>query len=368
MAKKPAKENSSQSAEQVLTAEDMYSFAELNPALEKMYAEMGVEGDGQANVYVTKLMQDGREAKIWNGQPTDYDLMTIARKFGSGDYRVKLYVQHESGRFVMKANTIIPVMLEAGEDARIEALRTGQSVSASGAPVVSAADIARAVAEAVKAVMPVPVAAGSNLGMLKEVAEIVRTLAPQPTTTITPQFNPFDMMKIMAEMLRDSRSDDPLDRGVNATSTDVFLRLIDKFAPMFTEVLSKNGAAVAALPAPSGHQPAQPATPAQPVQNPTEQEAMNGMKMGLAFLVTQAAADSDPATYAEVVLDSVPDEAITMFLQNPKPLEYLAQFDPRVMQYAQWFTDLIAAVKDAMKDESSETGTGAPVDAPGKTA
>lgn len=373
MAKEARKTNSDKPASgepAALDLAEMYSFADLNPALEKLYSEMGVEGEGQSNVYISKVMQDGREAKIWNGQPADYDLMATARKFGSGDYRVKVYVQHESGRFVMRGNTVFPVMLEAGEDARIEALRSGQATQQQTTAALDPVNLARMISEAVKAVLPAPVAQpANNLGMLKEVAEIVRTLAPQQQLPVAPQFNPVDMLRMMADVMRSTREDDePIARGVNATGTDVFLRLIDRFAPMFAQTL-QNGAGSSALPAPGSNGSGQPIPPQnQPVQpeiSKAEQDAMNGMKMGLAFLIGQAAADNDPETYADVVLDSVPEESIAEFLKHPQPIEYLAQFDPRVKQHAQWFNTLIEAVKTTMTDTGAQ---GNPVDGPGQAA
>lgn len=339
---------------------DLSDSESLSPALEKMYSEMGVEENGQANVYVHKLLPDGREAKIWNGTPAEYDLQLLAKKFGSGDYRVKLYVQHSSGRFVQKANGVYPVMLEAGEDARLEAIRSGKvDVATGAAPALNPVDLARMIAEAVRAAMPAPVAApANNLGMLKEVAEIVRTLAPQPSTA--PQINPLEMLRFAAEISRDRDSDrDPLDRGVNATGTDVFIKLIDRFAPLFANALGQQQA-----------QPGQPALPspnqnAAEVQRQPENDPMDALKRGLAFLVMQAQAGNDPDTYVSVVLDNVPEEDLTKFLANPAPLDYLAAINPDVRKtpaISQWFSDLLAEVKAEL--EAPEESP-APVD--GKT-
>src|SRR6266481_1741400 len=82
-----------------LLDDESFNGESLNPALETLYAELGISGEGEAVVFVSQLDADkkGAEAQVWRGSPDDYDLEAIARTFGSGNYRVKVYVRGPTG-------------------------------------------------------------------------------------------------------------------------------------------------------------------------------------------------------------------------------------------------------------------------------
>lgn len=350
--------------QQSVQLEEIYEAEALNPALEALYAEMGITGEVQAKVYISKLQKEGKEARVWEGSPDDYDLMAIAKQFGSGEYRVKIYVPSERGNPVIRGNNVFAIMLPPGEDAAIEARRSGQIAQpAQGLGNLSVADLSRMITEGIRAALPAQPAQPqiNPMELMRTFAEVARSMTPpQPAQ---PQLNPLELLRFGAELVKDRETVDPIERGVNATGTDVFLKLIDKFAPMFGQVLTQGAQPQQqpALPAPSqpaptvahdpnaGTQPANSQHPAQPVQlSPEEQEMTMRVKMGLSFLKMQAQADNDPGPYASMVVDNVPEATLKELLEAEKPLEILARFDPEILQHSDWFNELIAAVKEEL--------------------
>jgi hypothetical protein len=372
MAKRPAKP-ADDTEVRGLELDEIYTGATLSPALESLYSELDIEPQmGQVQVFISKIdAATGKEARIWQGTPIDYDLHALAKRFGSAEYRVKVFVPNETGRVAQRGNKVFKMELDPADDARIEMMRKGITQPAP-APSITPEGIAALVAQAVKQAMPVPVAPAANpLDIIKGLADVFKNMMP----TAQPGMNALDALKTAASIIREMRGDDgdrePLARGVNASGMDVFMKLIDKFGPTLLAV------------AQSGQpgQPAQPAALSAPVHVAgagngeaaiVEDDAVLKFKMGLAFLVSQAMADNDPSTYAAMILDNVPEADIDKFLANDAWLDYLAGFEPRVKNFDKWFTELREAVI-ALRADTLAEGAGATPDAltdgaePGKT-
>lgn len=78
------------------------------------------------------------------------------------------------------------------------------------------------------------------------------------------------------------------------------------------------------------------------------------LKMGLSFLVQKAAENADPALYADLVLDNVPEKELGDLLEQENPIELLANFQPKILDYPEWFGKLLDEVKNAFYDDESE--------------
>lgn len=318
---------------------------QIDDALSAMLAEAG-DIEAKAHVYLIDE-KTGEDAKIWSGPPADYDLDVLAKRHGSGRYRLKVYVKTDAGNFGLRINRVFPYRLSAEEDARLRAIRSGEMAPPGQAQApFNPESLVTAIVAGIRAAIPAPAAPANNLGMLKEVAEIVRTLAPQPMVQAQPAFNPIDIFRAASELAADR---DPIERGVNASGTDIFMRLIDRFGPAFERAMQlPPQGALAAPAAPVGAQSA----PTPPQQPSPENEAVIKLRMGLSFLVAQAEAGNEPETYADVVLDNVPEEDLKKFLANPDPVGYLANLVPEIAKHRAWFDKLIAEVREALKDEA----------------
>jgi hypothetical protein len=342
--------------------EDGYSFETISPGLSQLYAEMGVSGDGSL-VFVSLLNSDGqgKEAQIWRGPPDDYDLESLVRKFGSNDYRVKLYVTNETGQRVMKGQRIYTWKLSPEDEQK----RTAPVTIAQ--PQINASDIARAVAEAVRAALPAT-APIDPMAQMRQMAEIMHLMNPHGSAPVHQQ-DQLGSLRTAIELMQMIKGDsEPIERGVNATGTDLLMKVVDKFGPLLGSALTQPGGVQSMMGLPTqpmpaiGMTPAQSAPGAQPAPPATmtpEDEEMNmqqmKLKMGLNFLVGQCEAGGAPETYAEVVLDSVPEEAVAQFVADvPKALEYLGSLDKRVTAHTEWFTRLFDTIKEMTAPEPAE--------------
>jgi len=343
-----------------LLSDDTFDNETLNPALETLFAEMGVTDGGDATVHVSKLDSDGRgvEAQIWKGDPDLYDLEMLAKKFGSGSYRVRVYVKIPTGQRVLKANKVFAWLLSPEDEAK----RNGQPNQMASQPQQ---DIGKIVADAVAAALAQVNANRAPpvdpMQQLASLASIMATLQPQQQNAAPPP-DPFNMMRGVIEMMQMMKSDEPIAAGGNAGTSDVLLGLVNKFGPLLANTLMQQQGAPAQLggvPA-VAYQPnpiaAQPAQPVQGNQPSAEEEMSIRLKMGIAWLVGQCDGGGAPETYAEVVIDSVPADALQMILSRPDPVSFFVDYEPRAGQepYKQWFADLLTAVREMLTPEPDE--------------
>lgn len=308
---------------------------ELSPEEQEedhFFAEIG-EAPTDSVVHVYKMNVEGRDVKIWKGSPATFDIDSLAKKFGSGDYRVLLYSKIETGQLVRKFGRVISILLSPEDDARIKALRDGKASDASAAPF--SLDM---LIQAIRAAVPQPTPASSTQN-LRELAEIVRIIAPQPAVPVAPAVNPVDMLKLMMEFAREREAPAP-SRG--AGGYDLLMRVMDKAFPLLTDAMKNGQAALPAPAAASGHAP-QPAG-----AQPSEEDAMIKIRMGLGFLVEQAKRGNDPEVSADVILDNVPEEELRKLFSAPNWLDILANINADVRAYAEWFGKVRAAVEEGL--------------------
>jgi hypothetical protein len=329
----------------------------LNPALEAIYAEMGVDERGKIKLYITKLIEDtGKEARVWEGPPSDYDLMAVARRFGSGDYRVKLYVPHDSGRIVLGGNQLFTILLDPSEDAKIVAMRKGApDIQQAAAPQsLSPESLALAIASAIKAGMPAPVDPFQQMtvlaGIMKQLMPAQQAAAPVGTS--------------FAETLSAAKSLIDISRGftppVDADGrTDVkgaaLTRGIDLVAKMFEKGLEQGkpnpGAAPAqpALAAP--HAQGEPGNVAPQKLTEDQQEELDMLRLQIKLVNREAKTKSDPIALVEKYYEDLPDAVFDLIVFDPNWFAVLCQNVPDCAQYKEWYELLrLAIIEKGVKD------------------
>lgn len=118
---------------------------------------------------------------------------------------------------------------------------------------------------------------------------------------------------------------------------DGFGGLIEKMAPLVTAAI----------------QPKQ----SQPQQNPKSREKpMFGnimLKAGINTLLKAAKKGSDPATYAEMILDQLPEDKVREFITSENSAKKLVEIVPQVGEFAEWFDTLSEHVKAQLGMEST---------------
>lgn len=136
-------------------------------------------------------------------------------------------------------------------------------------------------------------------------------------------------------------------------------------AAAVTAMQSSQPAPMPRIAAPVGTRPAMIATPSgpmpvngvAPVSAPLA-PALTMMKTHLPYLnllIARAREGSDPALYADVILDNVPEEAIRAFLSRPpSAIDALIADSAAVQPYRAWFEQLIMTLEEALTAPDNE--------------
>lgn len=328
-------------------------------AYKNLLSEMGIEGSFvDARVYVHKLNYDneGNDARVWEGAPEDYDLARIAKKFGSGQYKIKLHSKNEAGYRVHRATRIEGILLENDK-------KEDTPMSVPSAPSVSLEDVRRTVIETMTMLQPKQPEPVNPMAMMMQLSEVMRNLMPQQTA---PQIDQFGMFRQALDLVKSLQGDtEPIERGTNATTNDLLLGMLNKFGGPIAQALQQSQQQQLPMPVPMQPQsvPVHQAIPAQPLQQnpitqpqPAEDEMSLKLKMALNFVISACDAGGSPGTYAELALDQVPEAEITQLLSLPDPVAALAQFDSRVAddKHREWFKEMFEEIRELMKPEEDE--------------
>lgn len=335
----------------------------VSDAIVKVYKAAGPSKPG------TRVVT--RDAYLYECPPEEFSEELLQDSYGEGTYRIKLYGTSAEGAYGLLYNR----KLEIGPKPRFRAASAARPEGSSlGAITLNVPQtggegdaLVRAVTAAMKPILETMAGmvngGGNRKAMLEEfalIAQIVRGNAQAAP-------DPVSMMRTFAEI---SREFSPGDADANP-----FARLIDKFAPVFMDAYMKgkelNANALPGAASATGAQPqpqpgavalasqalAQAHAAPQPQPNPEDDPVLK-LKIGLQFLVMQAEAQNEAETYADVVLDNVPEESIRGLLAMPDPLAHLGTFEPKVLAHREWFGLLLEAVKEELAAPDGDGAAG----------
>lgn len=336
-----------------------YTAQELAPALAQLYDELGVTGDVETTVHVSLIEADG-EANIWKGSPDDYDLENLARQFGSGRYRVKIYTRDtESNNKPCRANRIITWRLSpADERKRIES-QNAQAVSSPANQSGETVSVMREMFTAMQLQNERMLTAIANatkekdpLQTLDGIKQLAAVLVPPHAAEKPRTFA--DSVQEFSAILALSKSLNPVPLVNNDGEVSANALLLKGI-----EMVSKTVDAAKA----------QQTAPAAPVQNPQalpapatnqfEQTENDDMPMFTMMLKLQlsngsqlAAKGAESREFAENIYEMLPDNYDFAALEaDANWLATLGGIEPRVLQYSEWFAGVRKIILDMARED-----------------
>lgn len=333
----------------------------LTPGLKALYAEMGMEGEVDATVFVYLLPIDGKglEAGVWKGTPDEYDLEGIARRFGSGQYRVKVYVRNTDGAKPLKANRVFGWKLAADDERKLKEAaepKTPQAAESINLKEILEG-IAATVATAVKAAVPEQAKAPTRKEMLEEMQLMSQMFRPEKSSNEDSFSKRLGEFKMFQEVMKGLTPDRLLDPDGKIDSGALMMKALDVFGD--TVKAARNGKlpaplpvgneSVTVLPASVGGNPAVVAGSDHIVMSEDEmkaeaqrelEEAVMLLKLQLKAAIAMAKVNAEPAAFADSIYDMLPDEAIAILQNDAAWMDKLAEINPDVKQHTEWFSKL----------------------------
>lgn len=305
---------------------------DLDGQIDAITQEFG--GDPRDEVYkmtVHQVLKDkGKYAWLFSCVPTELPILDRLRdEYGGGEFEVRVFKNGRLNRRFFQ--TIIPpkkpVVLPTPPDNTMVIMQGFEKLGELIAKQQTA---------------PVPTQnfnpmtmMGSMMGMMVQMKEFV-----SPTMNALPAPG-YDMLVKGIELAKDLNTD----KGESST-TDIFMKLIDVFGKPIAEMAGKMDEQ-SVTPQPRSLTP--PVSVSSP-QFSQGNETMNFLSLQLRFLIAQAKRGADPALYADLIIDQVPEDKLRAFILASDALDKLTALNSEVSQFLPWFELLGVHIREALTE------------------
>jgi len=322
---------------------DYYDGLEEPDVFQKVRAFCETGGAPEALRLYRTVPNSKKENFIIDIDAQDFSPGYIKERFGGGDYIIKAY--DSNSKISLKQHLSIE-----GEPIVQTARPMGLSViQPSATPQLDIAALMQAMQESNRQLLAglmqvMQPQQHSRADMLAELAQMRDIFgAPQQQSAI----NPMDML-IKGIELAGSMAPKA---GGETSGMDVLLESIKSFAPAIGAVVAQSASNQARAPQPRPAPTVQPqamientATAEQPQLTQEDNEAMM-FKYYVGMLVGFAAENRDPALYADLIADNLPENKINELLNHPDVIGMLGGVNPGVLVHRAWFEAVISELR-----------------------
>lgn len=317
--------------------------ASLMPALQSIKASLNISGDMPVSVYVYKVNHDGEgnDFRVYESDdPEAFVLKNIARRFGSGSYRVRVYVTDNEGMKTMRVNSIQHVLLDPDDESKALAARE----AAKNPPPPGAAhggEMRDVVAQmmagfqaSIVQIMGAREAAPDPFALMERMAGIMKAMAPAPVAPAPDLQSMLGTLKTLKDLTGGGAPE-----GASA-SEQLLLKAADALMPAIAAGVAKGqppaAPAGAALPAPGPD--------AGPQLSPEDEDRLMMLQLQLRMANRAAARGADPAEYANDIYDAFDDEDIQGTALNPEWFTIMCNAVPGCAEHREWYEKARAAL------------------------
>lgn len=302
--------------------------------VENLISMLGGSGASDLTAKVYQVIPGKKDVFLAEMAATDFELSTIQRAYGKGNYRLRVYgFDAKANRVKLHVNQSFEVgaPLEPAED---DATQSGAHIAPGLAEVIGAA-----VAQAVARVVPVQPQA-DRLQDALQLLQAMRELAspPEPVKSMRDQLEEYNLLDEIISR-----------KSGNAPEGESMASMMQAGLAVLSQILSaKNGGA----PAPDQSQlpGAQQAAPQPEPELTPEERALqaNG------FLLLQAGRSGVPVEIvADKILELVSDEFILGMFDTPNWWQVVCAMIPGAEEMPQWFEQLHKELLSRYPEEES---------------
>lgn len=317
-------------------------------ALENVLSELGSSGaDAKVNVY--QLDAKRNRAFVGSFLPGDFSIEQIQLRYGAGEYAVevrkdKKWLKKSTVRIAAPRESVSsPAQQTAIDQSKImEAMQSGfERMGAMFANALSGFAVNQ----------PKPKTAMETLQELAMMRDLMGFDRHQPA----PAQNPMEIIEL-AKTLAETITPRTGDPGTG----EVIIETLKHIGPMLMQAQRAMPATPQALAPVLQQNP----IPQNPVIDPAIETAQDDNEMSiqrkifLGLLIRNAAANNDPETYANLLLDQASEEQIIEFAHRPDWFELLCREAPQAAPYRPWFEELRLIVLDLTKPETDDKTEG----------
>jgi hypothetical protein len=325
---------------------DLVDYETLSPALESLRETLGIEGEIESSVHVYQIDLDSKlEYKIWQGADEGFNLESLAKVHGSGQYRIKVYVRRPDGTKPLQYNRVQGWTLSPDDEMRVQAKKFAAKNPQAAPPAHNGSDTRELIREmmagfqeTVAKLIPAPAAPVDPFSQFEKFAGLMKLMMPAPAPAAPDLVQLLSMMKTLKEIT-----------GVEGASGSelLMLKAADAFMPAIAEGLkAKTGTAPGAPGAPG---------PAQLGEEISEEEQMFNLKqqMKLTMFQLQLKAANKAAArgvaadvYADTIYDAFEEDDIQGIALAPNWFALMCETVPECKVNEAWYFNVRTALID----------------------
>ncbi len=324
-------------------------------ALETALQQLGEDQANQARIIVHRLVDEGgRKTEEWLFETTPAEFATegigaIARQYGGGQYRVRVFISGRRGFLTQKV------------------IRIANDLKKSDAPAPGA-DLVRVMADgfrqlgelivaANRATAPDP--AAQRMAMLNEMA-LMRDLfaAPAPAPAGNSMTESLGMLRELMALQRDLSP--PVTADGNIDPMGVLMKGLEMFGKPMADALAKQQQApmhsAQQLPAPVAVQARAP-DPVQPIAaggvyqpEPSEDQMNLFFKQAVNMLLAEAGKNSEPKALGKQIAEQAPDAVLSRLVDSPDWFSQVCAADSGAAVHQAWFESLHASILENLTE------------------
>jgi hypothetical protein len=342
-------------------------------ALDNMIEQYGTESRAVVKFY--RVARGETDALLEQLPPAEFEFLHMAKKYGRGSYRVKVYAPdpNRDGRLVLRVNqqeryegeVAAPVVMPAHT----------QQGSGNDALAMAIANMGKMMNDSILQLGALMVNNQSKAPDMSEMLQNMVMMRQAMGMDSQPQAGGMGGMSEMIGLLKQG-IDLGRDMGGNAPEDNMgaMLRLAEKTLPSLAGLAEKAMQNRPSAPAAAVHRalpnPTLPADHPESVQSLTQvvthpqgETEMFGINKYTPFKgqiaqlvdVVERNNQTDPYAYAVVLLDNLPDVAVNIILADTNLVNNLSEVDPRVNSHREWFNQLALDLKELTTDEEPST-------------
>ena len=300
--------------------------------LNNVLAELGEDDAGSGFVTVFRETIDASGKKpdeyLERFSASEFSLDNLKSRWGAGKYKISVY---QDGRILTRK--VITIAKDPNAIAPTAQVQPAMDLS----PILAAIQQSneKMVAAMMTMAQGMQQKGPSRMEMMQEMAMMKEMFTPAPGAT-PQQFNPVEMMKLGMEMAQGGGGGDGNNSWVN--------KMLETFGPALAPALA--GAVTPQAHAPVPRQIAAPVARPDPlIEQPDTEEASMSIMMTqyLNFLKSAAIKNAPVEEYADSILNSIPESAVSDLEEILRPDNWRDQLRGKTTvadQYPVWFTAL----------------------------
>lgn len=354
-------------------AEDLLEDGELDlieapdEELAAVLSELGADSPANVKVYRAKKGSN-KTSFLFECAPHEYSLEFIRDNYGSGDYRVMV---REGKRLLgnkmvsVEALPKLPGTLSGGaESDTIKELM--RMMVEQGTEHKKDLQTMQAQNQQMMMLMLTKGMQGGGQQQMTptDMINMVSSMAALFKGNASPTSDPKTIFDMIMQGMTLGRELSGNQNG--ADTNDLLIKMVDQFGPIFQHALTTPQQM--AIGAPQTHGTAQRQALQAPPAVTTSQQQQEGAEMNrlvqgmlrpkLRELAEVAARAGNIDLYTDLVLDQVPMGYVSMLLDKPDPVGFLAEIEPAIVPYRTWFESLLANIAAVLNEDEGLTPDG----------